>query len=228
MSLIMTEPFIVIADKLKLNENAQTKLSTLLSQFPVLPAHGFDDCIAMSASCTMWNIYERDNLGRRTEFHLSAILKHLVGRNNAVVLVDDGKNKCSVKIILCRLTFFWLVYHLFDLLVRIMGLVSFWRKKSYTTIKTFSFLQTKTCQREMPKTQFAKRIWFFRGKGKASPHSLFGFLLYFLAIMASPACRQIVLWGILKSFGKKYVKLQKAQGNANVCVISLWFLAAYC
>ena len=72
-------------------------LSTLLCQFPVLPAHGFDDCIAMSAGCTMWNIYERDNLGRRTEFHLSAILKHLVGRNNAVVLVDDGKNKCSVK-----------------------------------------------------------------------------------------------------------------------------------
>ena len=85
MSLIMTEPFIVISsDKLKPN--------TLLFQFPVLPAHGFD-----SDECTMRNISERDNLGRRTEFHLSAILKHLVGRNNAVVLVDDGKNQCSVK-----------------------------------------------------------------------------------------------------------------------------------
>ena len=175
----------------------------------------------MSAGCTMWNIYERDNLGRRTEFHLSAILKHLVGRNNAVVLVDDGKNKCSVKnhfvsfnVLLVSISFVWFIG-------KDNGFGVILAKKSYTTIKTFSFLQTKTCQREMPKTQFAKRIWFFRGKGKASPHLLFGFLLYFLAIMASPACRQIVLWGILKSFGKKYVKLQKAQGNANVCVTSL-------
>ena len=74
----------ISSDKLKPN--------TLLFQFPVLPAHGFD-----SDECTMRNISERDNLGRRTEFHLSAILKHLVGRNNAVVLVDDGKNQCSVK-----------------------------------------------------------------------------------------------------------------------------------
>ena len=118
-----------------------------------------------SDECTMWNIYERDNLGRRTEFHLSAILKHLV-RNNAVVLVDDGKNKCSVKnhfvsfnVLLVSISFVWFIG-------KDNGFGVILAKKNYTTIKTFSFLQTKTCQREMPKTQFAKRIWFFRGKEK--------------------------------------------------------------
>ena len=38
--------------------------------------------------------------------------------------------KTNVQIILCRLTFFWLLYHLFDLLLRIMGLLSFWQKQN--------------------------------------------------------------------------------------------------
>ena len=218
MSLIMTEPFIVISsDKLKPN--------TLLFQFPVLPAHGFD-----SDECTMRNISERDNLGRRTEFHLSAILKHLVGRNNAVVLVDDGKNQCSVKnhfvsfnVLLVSISFVWFIG-------KDNGFGVILAKKATLQSKHFHFCRQKHVNEKCQRLNLLKGSDFSGGKALSACHirSLFGFLLYFLAIMASPAYRQIVLLGILKSFGKKYVKLQKAQGNANVCVISLWFLAAYC